>query len=68
MGEQQKDERPESETELAVESIVPVVELVAFAAERGVEAPAGATKDELVEVIRAAGFEPPRRTLHLRLP
>jgi hypothetical protein len=68
MGEQQKDERPESETELAVETIVPVPELLAFAAEHHVEIPAGASRDDLAEAIRAAGFEPPRRTLHLRLP
>ena len=68
MGQQQKDERPEPESELFVDSIVPLNELVAFAAERHIDLPAGVTKDELVDAIRAAGFEPPRRTLHLRLP
>ena len=59
MGEQQKDERPESETELAVESIAPVPELLAFAAEHHVEVPAGASRDDLAEAIRAAGLEWP---------
>jgi hypothetical protein len=68
MGQQQKDERPESGSELVVDSVVARDELEAFAAEHRIDLPAGGTKDDVVDAIRAAGFEPPRRTLHLRLP
>ena len=68
MGQQQKDDRPEKGADLVVESVATRAELEAFAGEHRVEIPAGGTDDDVVEAIRAAGLEPPRRTLHLRLP